>query len=68
MVLQDDDGETSWSSNVCNWFSLPIVDISSVTVIKASSKVTAMKGSSLLMRGFCLILLMWLVSLLGTGT
>ena len=40
----------------------------SVTDIKASSKVTAMKGSSLRMRRFCLVLLMWLVSLLGTGT
>ena len=39
----------------------------SVTDIKASSKVTVMKGSSLRMRRFCLVL-MWLVSLLGTGT
>ena len=68
MVLQDDDGQTSSSSYVCNRFSLPIVDFSSVTDIKASSKVTAMKGSSLLMRRFCLVLLVWLVSLLGTGT
>ena len=68
MVLQDDDGQTSSSSYVCNQFSLPIVDFSSVTDIKAPSKVIAMKGSSLLMRRFCLVLLMWLVSLLGTGT
>ena len=68
MVLQDDDGQTSSSSYVCYRFSLPIVDFLSVTDIKASSKVTTMKGSSLLMRRFCLVLLMWLVSLLGTGT
>ena len=68
MVLQDDGWQTSSSSNVCNRFSLPIVDFSSVTDIKASSKVTEMKGSSLHMRRFCLVLLMWLVSLLGTGT
>ena len=68
MVLRDNEGQTSSSSYVCNRFSLPIVDFSSVTDIKASSKMTAMKRSSLLMRRFCLVLLMWLVSLLGTGT
>ena len=36
MVLQDDDGQTSSSSYICNRFSLPIVDFLSVTDIKAS--------------------------------
>ena len=40
MVLQDDDGETSRSSSVCK--RLPMVDSSSVIVINASFKVTAM--------------------------
>ena len=41
-VLQDDDGETSRSSSVCKPLSLTMVDSSSVIVINASSKVTAM--------------------------
>ena len=47
MVLDEEDGETSW-----RLFNLPMVDCSSVNVMRASSIVSAMYGLSVLLRLF----------------
>ena len=62
MVLDEEDGETSKSSITWSLFNLPMVDCSSVNVMRASSIVSAMYGLSLLLLLFLLILLICLSS------
>ena len=62
IVLDNEDGETSSSFIACCLINLPIVDCSSVSVIRATSTVSAIYGSSQLLLFPFLILLIWLSS------
>ena len=57
----EEDGVLAISDSNCSLFSHPIVDFSSLNVMRASSAVRAMYGSSLLILLRCLILLTWLL-------
>ena len=56
-----EDGVMANSDSNCSLFNRPIVDFSSLNVVRASSAVRAMYGSSLLILLRCLILLIWLL-------